>query len=202
MPQIFPESANRWPRRAALLAGCVSLLLVAAVAWTFSPRWTDVGYRPRQPVAFDHRLHAGELAIDCRYCHRAVETGPVAGVPETRVCMNCHHLVGRRSEALAAVRESAESGEPIRWIRVHDLPDYVFFDHSRHLAAGVACARCHGDVAAMREVMQVESLSMKWCLDCHRSPAATFRTSPAVGDPAGSPSRRHAAPTDCTACHR
>ena len=119
-----------------------------------------------------------------------VEVSPVATVPPTKVCMNCHALVKQDSELLAPVRESAATGQPIAWVRVHDLPDYAYFDHSVHIAAEVDCANCHGDVASMDEIRQVESLSMSWCLDCHRDPAR------ATDKPNISPS------TDCTACHR
>ena len=153
--------------------------------------------------------------MDCRYCHTAVELSPVATLPPTQVCMNCHRLVGRRAESLALLRESDETGEPIHWIRVHDLPDYAYFDHSLHLRAGVGCVSCHGDVSSMEEIRQIEPLSMSWCLDCHRDPAPHLRerdsiTSPAAPDPTEQPvfarrlieELRIEPPTDCSGCHR
>ncbi|HEX2253171.1 MAG TPA: cytochrome c3 family protein [Thermoanaerobaculia bacterium] len=197
--------------------GAAALAAVAALgAWYwFSPEYTDVGYRPHQPVAYSHRLHAGELQIDCRYCHYTVETTPAAGVPSTSVCMNCHQLVGRDLASLAMVRDSLSGDRPLRWVRVHDLPEYARFDHSLHVAAGVGCSSCHGDVAAMDEVMQVEPLSMGWCLECHRDPAPFLRDPAQITDTSWEPpedqlafahqlleGRSIAPPTDCTGCHQ
>ncbi|GMR22625.1 MAG: cytochrome c3 family protein [Acidobacteriota bacterium] len=181
---------NRAPRF-VLLAGSAGAVLLASGAWyAFSPAYTDVGYMPRQPIPFSHALHAGELEVDCRYCHASVEISPVASLPPTRTCMNCHSLVARDSEALEPLRDSFASGEPIRWIRVHNLPDYAFFDHSVHIGAAIDCTRCHGDVAAMEELRQAEPLSMRWCLDCHRHPTDEIAWESRPG------------PVDCTACHR
>lgn len=153
---------------ASLALGPVYVIGLAYLAG--SPRTTDVGYMPKQPVPFSHALHAGELGIDCRYCHTTVENAAHAAVPSTSVCMNCHNQVAPNSEKLAPVRESAETGEPIPWVRVHDLPDFAYFDHSAHVARGVSCISCHGRIDEMEEVRQVETLSMGWCLDCHRNP--------------------------------
>ncbi|MFQ5878259.1 MAG: cytochrome c3 family protein [Acidobacteriota bacterium] len=192
-----------------------ALLALLGVGYFFSPEFTDVGYRPLQPVPFSHRQHVGELGIDCRYCHASVEVSAVASVPPTQTCMNCHRLVGRRSEKLEAVRESFETGQPIRWVRVHKVPEFAHFDHSVHVAAGAGCASCHGDVSRMDEIMQVEPLSMGWCLDCHRDPdahlglpdarpGAAGASPPARLGPAGglAQERHGRPPTDCTACHQ
>lgn len=175
MAQLFPKWANFVPTILAI--GGVGLLMgsIAFVWYFFSPEYTDVGYRPKQPVAYSHKLHAGDLGIDCRYCHTSVETQAHANIPPTRTCMNCHATVKPESEKLALVRSSYQSGQPIEWVRVHDLPDFAYFDHSVHVNAGVGCISCHGNVAQMDEVMLSKPLSMGWCLDCHRNPDANLR---------------------------
>lgn len=215
MAQIFPEWTNRIPLAAGLGGPALLVLLVAGVWYYGSPRYTDVGYMPRQPVPFSHRLHAGELDLDCRYCHASVETSSVANVPPTGTCMNCHHVIARESPKLAAVRESAKTGTPIPWVRVHDLPDFSYFDHGAHVRAGVACASCHGRVDQMEEIRQVEPLSMSWCLDCHRNPAPHLRPPSEVTEMRWVPPADQLAlaerairergirpPEDCSGCHR
>lgn len=188
MSQIFPPWSNRLPIYLAAGVLAFALLAAGAVTYYFSPEYTDVGYRPRQPVPFSHKLHAGELGMDCRYCHVSVEVSAVASIPPTRLCMNCHQLVARNSEKVALLQESAATGQPIHWVRVHKVPDYAYFNHSVHVHAGVECSTCHGEVTQMEQITQVEPLSMGWCLDCHRQPPGR----------AGNlnPS------TDCSACHR
>lgn len=215
MAQLFPRWTNRLPLYAAVAASLLPLVLVLAVWYWFSPRYTDVGYRPHQPVAYSHALHVGELGLDCRYCHASVEVSPVANVPPTKVCMNCHHVILRDSAALAPVRESAQSGRPLRWVRVHNLPDYAYFHHAAHVRAGVGCASCHGRIDQMVEVTQVEPLSMSWCLDCHRDPGPHLRPPDEVTNMVWAPARDHEAfavqaiaelglapPVDCSGCHR
>lgn len=141
----------------------------------FSPKTLAVGYAPVQPVPFSHAQHAGQLGIDCRYCHIGVEKGPHSTLPATQICMNCHASVRTTSEKLAPVFESWKSGKPVQWIRVHDLADYVYFNHSAHVNRGVSCASCHGRVDEMDVVAQAQPLSMGWCLDCHRSPEKNLR---------------------------
>ena len=188
MAKIFPPWVNRVPRF-LLATGSVGAAFTLFVVWyAFSPAYTDVGYMPRQPIPFSHALHAGELEVDCRYCHASVETSPVASLPPSRTCMNCHSLVARDAPSLEPLRTSVEAGEPIAWIRVHKLPDYAFFDHSVHIGTGLDCKQCHGDVARMEEMRQAEPLSMRWCLGCHQHPP----------DNAAATS----APLDCTTCHR
>lgn len=215
MAQIFTERANRVPVLLALGLFAAAVIAPLAVWYWFSPEYTDVGYRPEQPVPFSHALHAGELGMDCRYCHVQVERSAVASVPPTQVCMNCHQLVQRDSPNLAAILDSMSSGEPMRWVRVHKVPEYAFFDHSVHLRAGVGCSSCHGDVRSMEVVTQAEPLSMSWCLDCHRDPEPHLRPRDELTDTTWSPPADQAelasariaelaiAPsTDCSACHR
>jgi hypothetical protein len=213
--QIFPKWSNRIP---PIAAGAVVLLLAGVVGffWYYgSPWYTDVGYRPEQPVPYSHKLHAGDLGMDCRYCHSAVELSAKANVPPTQTCMNCHTLILTESEKLLPVRESWTSGEPIKWVRVHKIADYAYFDHSAHLNAGVGCASCHGNVAQMEKVIQVEPLSMGWCLDCHRDPDMHLRPESEVTNMDWVPpadqlefakrvkkEKNIAPPVDCSGCHR
>jgi hypothetical protein len=215
LAEIFPKWANRVP---AYLAGGAAVLLLATVAgvwYFFSPEYTHVGYMPRQPVPFSHELHAGELEIDCRYCHTRVEVSAVATVPPTEACMTCHRVVARDSEDLAPIIESFTTGRRMRWVRVHKVPEYAYFDHSVHIRAGIGCFSCHGDVAAMEELRQVHTLSMSWCLDCHRNPDPHIRPPEQITNMAWIPppdqpefarelrrEREIGTPTDCTACHR
>ncbi len=127
---------------------------------------------PTQPVPYSHALHVGQLGMDCRYCHTGVEVAAAATIPPTQTCMNCHSKVRANSEKLIPIRESYATGMPVPWIRVHDLPDYVYFDHSAHVRRGVGCVSCHGRIDTMEVVFQAEPLSMGWCLECHRNPGA------------------------------
>lgn len=172
---VFPKWVNIL--RAGIAVAVVGGLAYAAVIVTFgfSPETTDVGYAPQQPVAYSHALHVNELGIDCRYCHTTVEEAGHAAVPPTQSCMNCHSMIRTGSEKLTPVQTSAATGMPIEWIRVHDLPDYVYFNHSAHVRRGIGCVSCHGRVDTMEVVRQVESLSMGWCLDCHRNPEEHLR---------------------------
>lgn len=165
----------------------VAVLAVPAYAlglayYASSPETIDPGYSPKQPVAFSHALHAGKLALDCRYCHNTVENAAHAAIPPTATCMNCHRQIATDSPLLQPVRESFLSGEPIRWVRVHDLPDFAYFDHSAHVTRGVSCVSCHGRVDKMDQVTQVETLRMGWCLDCHRNPEPHLRPKELVTD--------------------
>jgi hypothetical protein len=213
--QIFPRWSNKVPLLILLALFVVPPVAVLAAWYWFSPEYTDVGYQPEQPIAYSHALHAGELGIDCRYCHAQVEKSAVASVPPTGVCMNCHNLVGRDLESLEPLRKSFETGQPIRWVRIHDLPDYAYFDHSVHVGAGVGCSSCHGDIASMEEVHQVEPLSMGWCLECHRDPAPHLRPRDQITNTSWIPpedqrdrgaqlmtERGVESREDCSACHR
>jgi hypothetical protein len=190
----------------------------AAVIFAFgaSPAITDVGYAPVQPVAYSHALHAGRLGLDCRYCHSTVEQAAHAALPATQVCMACHARIRTESIKLATIRDSHKSGKPVEWVRVHDLPDYVYFDHSAHVLRGIGCESCHGRVDATEVVAQMKPLSMGWCLDCHRAPARHLRRLEEVTvmgldlplDQQLQLGRRLAAEydihpsTDCSTCHR
>ena len=189
--------------------------VVVLLAYGASPQTTAVGYRPTQPVPYSHALHAGKLGIDCRYCHTTVELAPHAAVPPTQTCMNCHAKIRSDSPKLLLVRESYATGLPVPWVRVHDLPDYVYFNHSAHVRRGVGCAECHGRVDTMDVVAQAQRLSMGWCLDCHRNPDARLRPPEMVTrmdwvppeDPAVYGRRLRQAnninpSTDCWTCHR
>lgn len=215
MAQIFPQSANLLPLALAVVGLVLPAAGVGGVWYYFSPRFTDVGYQPVQPVPYSHKLHAGEMQIDCRYCHASVERSAVANVPPTQACMNCHLLVSRNVESLAPVRDSAKSGMPMRWVRVHKLGEYAYFDHHVHVSAGVGCASCHGRVDEMDVVRQVEPLSMSWCLDCHRNPEPHRRPLSEITNMAWKPARDPEArarqlaglravspPVDCSGCHR
>jgi hypothetical protein len=136
-----------------------------------------------QPILFSHKLHDGELGIDCRFCHTSSEESPYAGVPETKVCMNCHSLIYAKSPALQLLEESSVSGAPVEWNRVNDLPDFVYFDHSIHVRQGVSCFTCHGNVHEMSVTQKANTLSMKWCLDCHRNPQIFVTARENVFDP-------------------
>ena len=174
-PLVFPKWSNAAIKAAPLLAGAGTVYVGLVFALAASPQTTDVGYQPVQPVPYSHRVHAGELGMDCRYCHTTVEQVAHAALPPTQTCMNCHKHIRGNSEKLLPVRESYATGKPIAWVRVHDLPDYVYFDHSAHVRRGVGCVSCHARVDKMDVVYQAEKLSMGWCLDCHRQPEPHLR---------------------------
>lgn len=187
MNLIFPKTADRYIRIA--FSGFLFAVITALTLFAYlsQPKVTDTGYSPVQPLPYSHKLHAGNLGMDCRYCHAGVESSARAGIPATEVCLNCHSRVKSQSPLLAKVRESYATGQPIPWVRVHRLPDYVYFNHAVHVKAGVSCVSCHGRVDQMAEVRQVQPLSMAWCLDCHRNPAAAIHIAP---------------PANCSGCHR
>ena len=202
---MFSANTDRTIKR---VAGAV-MILAAAGLLTFyfgrHPRVMDVGYRPQQPVPFDHRLHVGDLGISCVYCHTSVETSAHSTVPPTATCMNCHLAVKRDSPKLKLVRQSYEEGTAIPWIRIHRLPDYAFFNHSRHITSGIDCASCHGEVERQGVIVQKKPLTMGWCLDCHRAPDEyVVRTRPITGvdvRPEVLSRDIPKGPTNCSACH-
>ena len=215
MAEIFPEWTNKAPAYLLIALTVLALATVGGVWYFFSPQFTDVGYEPIQPVPFSHKLHVGRLQIDCRYCHAQVEVSAVATVPPTQTCLNCHRVVARESALLEPIRVSFEKSRPMRWVRVHQLPQYAYFSHVAHISAGVGCSTCHGNVAEMDLIRQVAPLSMGWCLDCHRNPDPFLRPPSQVTDPywAAPPDQLQVAaklkethavepPTDCTGCHR
>jgi len=176
MPQIFQRSTNTLSR----LSIFGSLFAVAALAWgsalvNRSPYVTQAGVAREQPVPFSHRHHAGELGIDCRYCHTSVETSAYAGLPPTKTCMNCHAQIWNDSPTLDPVRASFRNDTSIEWIKVHDLPDFVYFNHSIHINKGVGCATCHGRVDQMPLMYKENTLYMNWCINCHRNPEKYVR---------------------------
>ena len=211
--QIFPRWVNKTPLLLAAVTP-VGLVAVVGIVWYyFSPKYKEVGYAPKQPVAYSHKLHAGDLGIDCRYCHFTVETSPRANVPPTQVCMNCHAQVKTDSPLLEKVRQSFETDKPVEWVRIHKIPDHAQFVHSPHIKAGVGCVECHGRVDQMPVVAQDKELSMSWCLDCHRDPAPRLRPKEMITKMDWQPSdtdRTNAAavahglqpPTHCSGCHR
>jgi hypothetical protein len=217
VPAIFPRWTNKIPLAIGVLGPLALAGLIGGVWYYFSPKFTDAGYRPRQPVPFSHKLHAGDMGMDCRYCHNTVERAAHAAIPPAQTCMNCHSLVKTESPKLKLVRDSYTTDEPIPWVRVHQLPDYAFFDHRPHLAAGVGCSSCHGRIDQMTIVEMAKPLSMGWCLDCHRDPEPNLRPrdqitnmawDPEVDgknyDAAKDPSRTRQVnpPEHCSGCHR
>ena len=187
---VFPKWSN-----VLLPAICVTglvapLYVVFVVAYGFSPRTTDVGYEPVQPVEFSHAVHAGELGLDCRYCHNTVEHAAKAAIPPTQTCFNCHTQIHKdsvkltegRSPGAASLWDSFLTGMPVEWVRVHDLPDYAYFSHAAHVTRGVGCVECHGRIDKMEVVSQQETLSMGWCLECHRDPEPRLRDPALVTD--------------------
>ena len=212
---LFPKWTNGLRPILGITLIALPAYLVALVGFGGSPKTFAVGYQPEQPVPYSHRLHAGELGLSCRYCHTTVDVAAKAAIPPTQTCMNCHAKIRVSSEKLTPVRESYATGMPIRWVRVHDLPQYVYFNHAAHVVRGVGCAECHGRVDKMETVKQVATLSMGWCLDCHRNPDRHLRPPEMVTkmdwvapeDPETYGRRlREAAriqpSEDCTTCHR
>ncbi len=172
---VFPKWLDEIVPVAGIVLTLAPVYIILLVWFGLSPKTLNAGYSPVQPVEFSHKLHAGELGLDCRYCHNTVEVAADAAVPPTATCMACHASVKTTSEKLEPVHESNRTGMPIPWIRVHNLPDYAYFNHSAHLTAGVSCVECHGRVDRMDRVYQKGELSMGWCLDCHRNPAPHLR---------------------------
>lgn len=179
MSDIFPKWTNQLPWKIGVALFLMAVGVTWGVTYYFTPKYTRVGYMPKQPVAFSHKIHAGQLDIDCRYCHSHVEKSWFSNVPATSTCINCHGPtkggILKDDPKLELVRKSAETGEPIPWIQIHKVPDYVFFNHSVHVNRGVSCVECHGRVDEMDEVYQAKPLSMSFCLDCHRNPEMNLR---------------------------
>jgi hypothetical protein len=175
MSKIFPKSANALPLQIIIFLGILGGVAAAGITYYATPAYLRVGYQPVQPVPFEHSLHAGQLGIDCRYCHAGVEKSGTSSVPSAQTCMNCHSLIKTTSPLLEVVRQSYATGEPVPWVKIHAVPDYVYFNHSVHVARGVSCVECHGKVNEMPVVHQDQPHSMSWCLDCHRNPAGRIR---------------------------
>lgn len=176
MTPLFPRWTNNAYRVALLSLVLVpTALLTVAMVWVRSPFRTGQDQPVVQPVQFDHRHHVTDEGIDCRYCHQTVEKGASAGLPPASLCMNCHAQVWNKSDKLAPIRAAYFNDTPVPWNRVHRLPDFVYFNHSIHLAKGVGCETCHGRIDQMAEVAQAQPLTMQFCIECHRNPEAHLR---------------------------
>lgn len=208
------------PRATTLLRLSVTaavLLLIsaagAALQYYHSPYWSRVGLPPDQPIMFSHRHHAGELRIDCRFCHATVETSAYAGMPTTQTCLNCHSQLFANTAMLRPMIRSAVENQPLAWNRVTSLPEYVYFNHGIHLTVGVSCISCHGEVGQMALTAKAEPLDMRECLDCHRDPSPRLESRETLFAATTSNSRPPSAEgfravahpshlTDCSSCHR
>jgi hypothetical protein len=217
MSQLFPPSVDL-AAKLLLLGG--ALVMVGGVYSFYllnrSPYWTNVGVTLDQPVPFSHQHHAGELGIDCRFCHRSVATSSDAGMPDTQTCMTCHSQIWKDAPMLAPIRQSYAENKPIQWNRVNETPGFVYFNHSIHINKGVGCSSCHGRVDEMPITWKATDMTMGWCLSCHRHPDAALRplnlvekmdwttaADPHVGEALARErniQKDHL--TDCSACHR
>ncbi|RKX35614.1 MAG: cytochrome C [Verrucomicrobia bacterium] len=217
MSKVFPKWSNRLPLLIVVFVFLVAGAVTSGITYYFTPKYTRVGYAPDQPVPFDHSLHAGQLGLDCRYCHTYVEKSAHSNIPTAETCLNCHTQIQTQSQLLNSVRESVKTGDPIPWVRIHQAPDYVYFDHSVHVNRGVSCVSCHGQVNEMQVVRHAESHSMAFCLNCHRAPENHIRPIEEVYNldwSAGSQAEQVAQglekvenwnikpPQSCSGCHR
>src|SRR3954464_168242 len=216
MPQIFRRSANTLSK--VSLFGLLSLvggLILLAMGVGRSSYVTRANEFVEQPLQFSHLHHVTDDGIDCRYCHTSVETSATAGIPPTKTCMNCHSQIWNQSPTLEPVRASFRTGQSIQWTRVHDLPDFSYFNHSAHVSKGVGCTTCHGPVDRMPLMWQYSSLQMEWCLDCHRAPEKYVRPREEVFSVSWQPPADQLAQgralvkaygiqtrTSCSTCHR
>lgn len=222
----FPKWTNQFVIVAGLAAMTGGAYAIVVGAYLTAPTTTNVGYSPKQPVPFSHKIHAGQLKMDCRYCHTTVDKAAHAAIPATQTCTNCHSAanpdgsvansaIHTNSLKLLPIRESQATGKPIEWERVHDLPDYVYFNHAAHVNRGVSCVSCHGRVDKMEQVYQAEPLTMSWCLDCHRNPEPHLRPQEYItqldwepeedAETLGSAIKAHLdinASQNCSTCHR
>jgi hypothetical protein len=216
MSQIFRKSANVWSKSSILMVlGGVLMLGWLVPVWQRSDYMTTANTVRDQPVQFSHQHHVGGIGIDCRYCHTSVEVSSTAGIPPTKTCINCHSQIWSTSPYLEPVRASFRDDTPLKWLRVHDLPDFVYFNHSIHVTKGVGCETCHGRVDRMPLMRQQNSLQMEWCLDCHRNPEKYVRPrselltmgyTPAVAQEELGPrlvaEYKIQSLTSCSVCHR
>ena len=219
MAQLFSPGANVYSR--VIIFGAI--ILVCGGGWAtseifWSPYTTYVNVPFEQPVPFSHKHHVGDDGIDCRYCHNSAEKSRFAGMPSSETCMTCHSQIFNDAPVLAPVRQSLATNTPLKWNRVDDLPDYVYFDHSIHVAKGIGCSTCHGRVDQMPITWRVNTLYMKWCLDCHRAPQNFVRPRDKIYNPTWQPAQdRHldraklvaeyhidttGRLTNCSTCHR
>ncbi len=177
MGNLFPRWTNLLPVKILVCLGALGTAVVALAWYSWTPKFTRVGYMPQQPIPFDHSVHAGQLGLDCRYCHTFVENSPHSNIPAAQVCWNCHGPGKVKSDSvkLEPLRQAMDTnsenytGKPIPWVQVHETPDYAYFNHSVHVNRGVSCVECHGRVDEMPVVYHAKTLSMSFCLDCHRN---------------------------------
>ena len=210
MPRFtFPEWTETLKKFINLLVLGAPVYIVFLVWYGVTPEALRIGYQPTQPVPYSHALHAGELGMDCRYCHSTVEKAGEAAIPPASVCMNCHTTVKKDSDLLLPVRAAFSEGKPVHWTRVTDVPDYVYFNHEAHVNATIGCETCHGRIDQMVKVYQAKPLTMEWCVNCHRDPVKHLRPAEELTtmgyDKKKSPgfsSPIKAAPTNCSTCHR
>ena len=217
MSYIFSKSANKLPLQIVIYLVVLVGIATAGATYYMTPKYTRVGYAPVQPVPYSHALHVGQLGLDCRYCHSNVDKSGYANLPTAQTCMNCHNAVKKDSPLLAVVRNSYETGDPVPWVKVHELPDFVYFNHAVHVNRGVSCVECHGKVNEMKVVTHTQPLSMSFCLECHRDPASRVRQpediydldSPTIAATAGLEAGEKFVhdwnikpPQSCTGCHR
>jgi len=175
MSKIFPKSANALPLKIIVFLTVFVGVALAGINYYATPKYTRVGYAPVQPVPFDHSLHAGQLGLDCRYCHTHVDESNHSNIPATHTCMACHSIIKKDSPLLEPVRRSYETGDPVPWVQIHKTPDYVYFSHQVHVNRGISCVECHGKVNEMPVVFHAKPHSMSFCLDCHRAPEERIR---------------------------
>ena len=212
---LFPEWTDNLKKWVGLILLGTPVYLVALIAYGVSPEAIRIGYQPEQPVPYSHALHVGQLGLDCRYCHNTVERSSHSAIPPVATCMNCHKSIHPDSKLLLPIREAFSGDKPVEWVRVHDLPDYVYFNHSAHVTRGVGCESCHGRVDQMEVVKQVRPLTMAWCLDCHRHPTPHLRPPEKVTEMGYEPpgdllsmglkvkkQNNINPPTNCSTCHR
>ena len=176
MAQIFDRSSNALARASLVLTGLIVIVLgVTLDQLQRSPWVTRQGQRADQPIPFSHKYHVMGLGVQCQYCHITVEKSSYAGIPPTKTCINCHAQIWTNANLLEPVRTSWMTGKSIPWIKIHDLPDYVYFNHEIHVNKGLGCSTCHGRVDQMPLMYAQNTLQMEWCLDCHRNPSKNLR---------------------------
>ena len=219
MRQLFAPGADAILRLVMLILAVVVLGGLAVVGGISRSDYVyGVGVAPEQPVPFSHKHHSGELGLDCRYCHTSVEVGATAGIPPTWTCMTCHSQIWTGASMLAPVRDSLARNQPLHWVRVNRLPDYVYFNHSIHVTKGIGCSSCHGPMDSMQLTYRAQAFTMAFCLNCHRNPERFIRTASEVWNMSWQPTedqralgrrlvaQNHIRPaaqlTDCSICHR
>jgi hypothetical protein len=175
MSNLFPKSVNKLPLQIIIYLCVLGSVVTLGATYYMTPKYTRVGYAPIQPVPYSHALHAGQLGLDCRYCHSNVEKSGFANLPTAQTCMNCHDQIKTTSPLLAVVRQSYQTGQPVPWVQIHEVPDFVYFNHAVHINRGVSCVECHGQINQMDVVAHAKPLSMGFCLDCHRNPEEHLR---------------------------